>query len=226
MHSRLRPSPAMVVALIALFVALGGSAAALSGSNTVFTDDIANDTQPASGGNPAGGLVAADLRPGSVGSSEVAGNSLSGGDINEASLTGNVRRLNFGPTGNTPITPIATVGPYTIKGECVVISGGTSIAGIALYANGPAGTADVMFDRTDRDSSNLGAESRGLLISANTDTDFADINTSTSTTDYRRMGGTAMLRTGSVTVQVDFNAVADNRGSGDCFIYGTATRAT
>jgi hypothetical protein len=87
MHSKLRPSPAMIVALIALFVALGGSAAALSGSNTVFTDDIANDTQAASGGNPAGGLVAADLRPSSVGTSEVANNSLTGTDINEATLS-------------------------------------------------------------------------------------------------------------------------------------------
>jgi hypothetical protein len=76
-----------VVGYIALFFALStGSAVALSGSNTVFTDDIANDTQPASGGNPAGGLQAADLRPGSVGSSEAANNSLAGADINESSL--------------------------------------------------------------------------------------------------------------------------------------------
>jgi hypothetical protein len=61
-----------IVGYIALFFALStGSAVALSGSNTVFTDDIANDTQPASGGNPAGGLVAADLRPNSVGGSEL-----------------------------------------------------------------------------------------------------------------------------------------------------------
>ena len=80
MHSRLRPSPAMIVALIALFVALGGSAAALSGSNTVFTDDIANDSfnSPTEG---QGGLVAADLRASSVGTSEVALNSLGAGDL-------------------------------------------------------------------------------------------------------------------------------------------------
>src|SRR5687768_7449935 len=87
MRSRFRPSPAMVVALIALFVALGGSAAALSGSNTVFTDDIANDTfnSPTQG---QGGLVAADLRPGSVGTSEAANNSLVGADVADGSLTG------------------------------------------------------------------------------------------------------------------------------------------
>jgi hypothetical protein len=92
-----RPSHATVVAYVALFIAIsGGTAVALSGSNNVFTDDVANDTQPASGGNPAGGLVAADLRPGSVGSSEVINNSLTGtdvknltgGDVIDNSLTG------------------------------------------------------------------------------------------------------------------------------------------
>jgi hypothetical protein len=76
-----------VVGYIALFFALStGSAVALGGSNTVFTDDIANDTQPAGGGNPAGGLVAADLRPNSVGSSEVTNESLTTSDIKNFSL--------------------------------------------------------------------------------------------------------------------------------------------
>jgi hypothetical protein len=70
---------------LALFIVLtGGTAVALSGSNTVFTDDIANDTQPAGGGNPAGGLVAADLRPNSVGTSEVADASIASGDLTAA----------------------------------------------------------------------------------------------------------------------------------------------
>jgi hypothetical protein len=82
-----RPSHATVVAYVALFIAIGGGTAfALDGANTVFTDDIANDTQPAGGGNPAGGLQAADLRAGSVASSEAANNSLTGADVNEATL--------------------------------------------------------------------------------------------------------------------------------------------
>ncbi len=42
---RARPSPAMVVALIALFIALGGTAVALSGKNTVQSDDIGPGAQ-------------------------------------------------------------------------------------------------------------------------------------------------------------------------------------
>jgi hypothetical protein len=152
----------------------------------------------------------------------VADNSLTGPDISEASLTGDVRRLRYGPIGDsrTP-TAIATVGPYTIKGACFV----GAATSIHLYARGPAGTADVMFDRTSNDSTDLGAESRGLLIPANADTEFASSGI-VSGTNYQRIGGTAMLQAGAVLVQVNFNAVADNRGAGSCFIYGTATRAT
>jgi hypothetical protein len=37
-----RPSPSLVISMIALFVALSGTAVALEGSNTVFSDDIVN----------------------------------------------------------------------------------------------------------------------------------------------------------------------------------------
>jgi hypothetical protein len=81
-------SYANVMATLAVFLVVsGGTAVALNGSNTVFTDDIANDTQPAGGGNPAGGLAAPDLRAGSVASSEVTANSLNGTDIANFSLT-------------------------------------------------------------------------------------------------------------------------------------------
>jgi hypothetical protein len=75
----------VMVTILAFIVLGGGSAVALSGSNTVFSDDIANDNfnSPTQG---QGGLVAADLRPSSVGTSEVVDNSLTGADINESSL--------------------------------------------------------------------------------------------------------------------------------------------
>ena len=86
-HIRRHLTYANVMVTILVFIVLtGGTAVALSGSNTVFTDDVANDTQPASGGNPAGGLIAADLRPNSVGTSEAATDSLTGADISEVTL--------------------------------------------------------------------------------------------------------------------------------------------
>jgi len=75
-----------VVGYIALFFALStGSAVALNGTNTVFTDDIVNDQvysldvrNDTLGG---GGLAAVDLRPNSVGQSEVANGSLGTGEF-------------------------------------------------------------------------------------------------------------------------------------------------
>jgi hypothetical protein len=79
-------SYANVISTLCLFLLLtGGAAVALEGQNNVYTDDIANDTKPASGGNPAGGLQAADLRPNSVGSSEVINESIAGADVKNQS---------------------------------------------------------------------------------------------------------------------------------------------
>jgi hypothetical protein len=89
MRSTLRPSPAMVIALIALFVALGGSAAALSGSNTVQSDDL----------GPGAQVGPADLQDGAVRSRHVLDNSLRGdadiaaSSIPDSALAPNVGRL-------------------------------------------------------------------------------------------------------------------------------------
>jgi hypothetical protein len=238
---------ANVASAIALFVALsGGTAVALSGANTVFTDDIANDTQPAGGGNPAGGLQAADLRPGSVGTSEVAANSLNGGDINESLLgivpnagqldgidstgflaSGNVQKLIYDEAavqGPSP-TNIATVGPYTIKADCVL---GASTTTLRLIANGPAGTSDYMHHEVTFDTGTYTHRSGFVSIPASTDTEIVSpLVADDPSTD--RFAGTAMLKTGSAVVQVDFNGVAfDTPGiaSENCFLYGTATKGT
>jgi hypothetical protein len=79
-----------VMSTLAVFLALGGTAAALSGSNTVFSDDIVNDQVRSADVRDdtlaAGGLTAPDLRAGSVGPSEVRNNSLGGGDIADGTL--------------------------------------------------------------------------------------------------------------------------------------------
>jgi hypothetical protein len=66
MLSRFRPSAAMVVACIALFVALGGGAYALSGSNTVQSDDLGPGAQ--------------------VKAPDVADNAINGADVQNGSL--------------------------------------------------------------------------------------------------------------------------------------------
>jgi hypothetical protein len=109
---------ANVASAIALFVALsGGTAVALSGTNTVFTDDIANDTQPASGGNPACGLVAADLRSNSVASSEVSNGSLNDEDVGQGTFVNfaaNVGTVGAGSCSDLPITGVNAQGDHLL----------------------------------------------------------------------------------------------------------------
>ncbi len=80
-----------IIGYVALFFALStGSAVALTGSNTVFSDDIVdNEVRTADVRNDTltgGGLAAADLKPGSVGTSEVSADSLGAGDLAPSSV--------------------------------------------------------------------------------------------------------------------------------------------
>jgi hypothetical protein len=87
------------LALVALFLAItGGSAYALAGRNTVTSDDIVEGqvkSQDVAGAQSVdfaddtltgGGLTRADLAPASVGSSEVADDSLGEAQIDESTL--------------------------------------------------------------------------------------------------------------------------------------------
>jgi len=122
------------VGMIALFLVLcTGSAYALAGSNTVFSDDVANDNfnSPTEG---QGGLVASDLRAGSVGSSEVANGSLTGtdvsdnaiaaADVTDGSLTGTDVRDNT--VGGADITNDSL-------GSADIASGGVTSAELAPF---------------------------------------------------------------------------------------------
>jgi hypothetical protein len=82
---------ANVMATIAVFLVLsGGTAVALSGSNTVFSDDIVNNQVQSVDVRDdtlsSGGLGAFDLKPNSVGGSEVRNGSLTPTDYTGASI--------------------------------------------------------------------------------------------------------------------------------------------
>ena len=218
MRQRLRSSLtyANVMVTILAFIVLGGGtalAAYVVSSNSQIGPGTVSGHKPPTGKH-------SNLIAGSVNGQDLADNSLGGTDINESSLTGDTRTLIYNAaSSNSPPTTIATVGPYAIKGRC-------ASAGASLYVNGPTGAADVMVGQTRNDATDLGTASSGLLIPANTDTFIIGSGIPLSG-NYLRIAGTAMLRTSTGTlVQVDFNAVGDDRGSGSCFIYGTATRAT
>ncbi len=117
---------ANVMATVAVFLVLGGgSAVALRGSNTVFTDDIVDSavkTQDISDTNGVwsadvrndslenGGLQAADLRPDSVGTSEVAADAVGTDEIgNSAVGSGEVIDGSLGTSELSRTIPAARV---------------------------------------------------------------------------------------------------------------------
>ena len=242
---RFRPNHATVIAYLALFIALGGSAYAATGGNfilghansanatTSLSAPIAGkglqltNTSTGTGATALGLSVASGHAPFTTNSGTKVTNlnadKLDGIDSTGFLPSSSVKRLIYtaAASASPPITTIATVGPYTIKGQCLDFN--TSVW-VRIYVNGPAGTADSLWSETQNDNTDGGTKSTGLLIPSNTDLKIVEANAGTG--NYRRAGGTSMLRTGSTLVQADFNAVADNRGSGSCFIYGTGTRAT
>jgi hypothetical protein len=116
------PSPALVIAFIALLVALGGaSAVALPGKNTVTADDIKRNAVGASE-IKRNAVRSSEVRSNAVGSSEVRNDSLTGADIDESTL--NVGGGGGGSTGPSLVsfngrlsanqTQTRTIGNFTI----------------------------------------------------------------------------------------------------------------
>src|SRR4051795_2459439 len=80
---------ANVASAIALFVALGGgSAAALSGSNTVQSDDLGPGAQVKAPDVASNAVNGAGVLNNSLGGVDVTNNSLTGADVNESTLGG------------------------------------------------------------------------------------------------------------------------------------------
>ena len=190
----------------------GGTAVALSGSNTVFTDDIVDNAVYSAG----------------VRDDNLAGGGLGGIDIKESSLTGNAHKLLYTPGGSAIHTPIGTVGPYTIKLSCGDKSS-AAWTNLDLYVNGPSGTAERMFTV---EGNNGGDEPFGTVpIPANQDKVIQRFAAGTGFPDPAdagsiRAAGTVMIRSGSVLYQLDLHVGIYLPGHDTCIAYGTATRAT
>jgi hypothetical protein len=219
---------ANVVSVIALFVALGGTAAAA----VIITDNSQVAQNTISGHKPPTGKHA-NVIAASINGQDVADNSLGGADINELGLTGDTRKLIFNSDiGTSTPTKIGTVGPYTIKATCENVTPAHDV--FSLYANGPSGTARIAFTDYTSDGEQTVPVSDARGIPANQDAPILSFSAETSYQvlpdgDFHRDAGTAMIRSGSVLVQIDFNVVVDSRDSTaphHCFLLGTATRAT
>src|SRR3970040_1777448 len=121
---RRRPSPAMIVACIALLVSLGGtSIAAVSqlGPNSVGTPQLKN-----------GAVTNAKVRNNAINSAKVQNRSLLRGDFAPGQLPAGPTGPQ-GPTGATgpagaagPAGPAGVIGPITVRTASISVEGGTA----------------------------------------------------------------------------------------------------
>lgn len=136
-----RPSPAMVVAFVALLAAAGGSAVALPGKNSVDSGDIRR-----------GAVKRSDIGRNAVNGRKVAMNSITGRQVKEgtlgkvrraesANVAGSVGGVTFRPfryvnEGTGDPTPILDFGGLTITASCAFdvlsLTAGSNVADAEL----------------------------------------------------------------------------------------------
>ena len=158
---RARPSSSMVVALIALFVALSGTAVALDGSNTVFSDDIVNGevkNNDLAADSVASGKIAdrqvknADLSIGASSSNTIADGGIQGVDVKGDTLTpahiadvgflqAETARLRDQPGGGSANQELFTIGRIRLVAGCQVLGNGRLLGTVQ-----PAPTEEITDD--------------------------------------------------------------------------------
>lgn len=132
--SRFRPSPSLVISCISLFVALSGTAVALTGKNTVDSGDIKPHT-----------IQKSDMAPLSVGVNQIGAHTIIGANINDATIYS--RKL----VGTHVVQNSSFVGEFTtIHAQCpeneILLSGGVqadSGGTTEILASGPDLSADA-----------------------------------------------------------------------------------
>jgi hypothetical protein len=130
---RARPSSSMVIALIALFVALSGTAVALDGSNTVFSDDIVN------GEVKNGDLATDSVASGKIKDGEVKNAEISAGAVKTNSIgDGEVRTADVRDDSLTP-ADLADVGFLESNTETLTDAAGGGLQSRALLTIGRVG---------------------------------------------------------------------------------------
>jgi hypothetical protein len=122
-------------ALALLLLLTGGTAYALDGSNTVFTDDIVNgDVRTADLAND--GVTGAKLADGAVGSQQIADGSVADSDLAGASFVhAQTVRLQDNPGGIGDSEVLFRIGRVSQSAFCSAESGGALRGGIEIGVN-------------------------------------------------------------------------------------------
>jgi hypothetical protein len=224
-----RPSPSMVVASLALFVAMTGTAYAAS----IGSADVIDNS-----------LLSIDLKDGSgIKGIDVVNDTLTGADVQEQTLTGVARKIfyeaNAGNDSNARTT-IANYAGFSFKATCL-FNGTATI--LFLRETGPSAWLDYYLIlshnseqfptseassealRADRDRLGTGIERPVFAFGGPDPNSGTPYMLYVTGAIYNRAQGTAFIYTDTAdTLRLDVDAIANN-ATHKCSIVATVTRA-
>jgi hypothetical protein len=195
-----RPSPSMVVAFVALLAAVGGSAVALPGKNTVDSRDIRK-----------GAVKRSDIARNAVNGRKVAKSSITGREVKEGTL-GKVRRAESA-------TVAGSVGGLTITASC-------SFDVLSLTAGSNVADAELGGYTVEASREAADPTQRPQNVAYDNDFDPGDTVNLVPDDEDEEVGSLRYSKLDGSSVSVDFHIYGGNNGAGAeagrCAVSGVA----
>lgn len=200
-----RPSPALIVAVVALVAALAGSAVALPGKNTVKSNDIKKNAVRSSDVKNDS-LKGKDIKESTLGKVPSAGTADAAGVA--ANLAGLHRIAQFVGEGEHTL---ATIGPFTLVGVCEIEEAGNDTAtfNIETATDDSAIVSDDVNDEDFDTADNPGTISDASAPSGDPGLDENDIQL------------TAIAANGTTITSGDYFSAVNVGGQPGCAFGGT-----
>ena len=233
---RSKPSASMVVAFMALLLALGGTAVALPGNNTVTSGDIKRGAVGTSD-IKNNSVRTQDIRNSTVRGKDVRNNTLTGADIRESTL-GTVPRANFANsagsanTANSANTATTATRAGSVDGQDfqkLLYAGDCDVGEVTLFSGGGL---VVTYDSDDDDIevTTTVANSVFQVFGSDHGTFFADVvddfdpgsEESFLPNDDDNSGTGFYVNPNGSVITINL-AANDESDLTDCVVWGTAT---
>jgi hypothetical protein len=205
----------VMVTILAFIVLSGGTAVALSGTDTVQSDDL----------GPGAQVKAPDVAANAVNGSDVLDSSLGIADLNANSRP---HKLEFSaPRGTAGATVIATVANVSVYAECTTYPGTSEpelLVNLKNLAN-QTGTVNALITSQTASDGPVALNTVGQFVSAGAFfllqrfDNPSPTQGGTARGNFNRVEGQVVFRTPGRVTTIDFHAFA---GGDRCEFYGTA----
>ena len=219
-----RPSPSMVVAFMALLAAVGGTAAALPGKNTIDSGDIRK-----------GAVKRSDIARNAVNGKKIAKNSVTGRQVKEGTL-GKVRRAETantaGSIGGVTFSPFRYVNDGTGDPVPILDFGGLTITAscsfdvLSLTAGSKVPDAELGGYTVEASREAADPSQRPQNIAYDNDFDPGDTVNLVPDDEDEEVGSLRYSKQDGTSVSVDYHIYGGNNGAGAeagrCAVSGVA----